>query len=109
MYVGQAQSREISYPLADTSHNVSRRRSREAPADPIAWNGALVAETAGGRDVRRFSQRKVGRGSEWLDLLPEEANSKQTAQPVDWSFTWEKHGFRAKDAPYRLEASVARR
>jgi len=36
------------------------------------------------------------------DLLPEEANRKRLPNRVDWSFTWEKHGFRAKDAPYRL-------
>jgi len=36
------------------------------------------------------------------DFLPEEANSKKKANRIDWDFTWEKRGFRAKDAPYRL-------
>src|SRR5262249_47438510 len=26
---------------------------------------------------------------------------------IDWGFTWEKRGFRAKDAPYRLAVTVA--
>ncbi|HYT21343.1 MAG TPA: CPBP family intramembrane glutamic endopeptidase, partial [Candidatus Polarisedimenticolia bacterium] len=36
----------------------------------------------------------------------EEANSKKKPNRLDWSFTWEKHGFRAKDAPYRLQVSL---
>ena len=40
------------------------------------------------------------------DYLPEEANSKKKPNRLDWDFTWEKHGFRAKDAPYRLQVTV---
>src|SRR5260370_21749533 len=40
------------------------------------------------------------------DVLPEEANSKKKPNRLDWEFTWEKHGFRAKDAPYRLQVSL---
>ena len=40
------------------------------------------------------------------DALPEEANSKKKPNRTDWTFTWEKHGFRAKDAPYRLQVTV---
>ena len=40
------------------------------------------------------------------DFLPEEANRKRLPNRVDWSFTWEKHGFRAKDAPYRLRVTL---
>jgi hypothetical protein len=43
--------------------------------------------------------------SKW-DFLPEEANSNKRPNRLDWSFTWEKHGFRAKDAPYRLQATL---
>ena len=35
-------------------------------------------------------------------FLGEEANSTARANRTDWSFTWERTGFRAKDAPYRL-------
>ncbi len=35
-------------------------------------------------------------------LLPEEANSVARPNRTDWSFTWERNNFRAKDAPYRL-------
>jgi len=40
------------------------------------------------------------------DYLPEEANSKKKPNRLDWNFTWEKHGFRAKDAPYRLQVTL---
>src|SRR5260370_2106471 len=40
------------------------------------------------------------------DVLPEEANSKKKPNRLDWEFTWEKHGFRAKDAPSRLQVSL---
>src|SRR5260370_7255706 len=40
------------------------------------------------------------------NVIPEEANSKKKPNRLDWEFTWEKHGFRAKDAPYRLQVSL---
>lgn len=43
--------------------------------------------------------------SRW-DFLPEEANSEKKPNRVDWSFTWERHGFRAKEAPYRLRVKL---
>jgi hypothetical protein len=36
-------------------------------------------------------------------FLPEEANSIARPNRTDWSFTWERSNFRAKDAPYRLQ------
>jgi len=32
------------------------------------------------------------------------ANSNKRPNRLDWAYTWEKHGFRAKDAPYRLQS-----
>jgi membrane protease YdiL (CAAX protease family) len=40
------------------------------------------------------------------DFLPEEASSVQRPKRLDWTFAWEKHGFRAKDAPYRLHVTI---
>jgi hypothetical protein len=40
------------------------------------------------------------------DFLSEESNSNKKPNRLDWSFTWEKHGFRAKDAPYRLSVTL---
>jgi membrane protease YdiL (CAAX protease family) len=40
-------------------------------------------------------------------FLPAEANSSVRPNRTDWSFTWERTGFRAKDAPYRLIATLS--
>src|SRR5438105_14453900 len=40
------------------------------------------------------------------DAHPEGSNSQTKPNRTDWTFTWEKHGFRAKDAPYRLQVKV---
>jgi membrane protease YdiL (CAAX protease family) len=53
-----------------------------------------------------FLSAKLGLDLNTWDFLPEEANSNTRPNRLDWSFTWEKHGFRAKDAPYRLEATL---
>jgi membrane protease YdiL (CAAX protease family) len=39
-------------------------------------------------------------------FLPEEANSNARPNRTDWSFTWERKGFRVKDAPYRLQVTI---
>ncbi|PYU28724.1 MAG: hypothetical protein DMG32_02020, partial [Acidobacteria bacterium] len=39
-------------------------------------------------------------------LLPEEANSLARPNRTDWTFTWERTGFRVKDAPYRLQVTI---
>ena len=51
------------------------------------------------------------RSNEGLDLdqwnfLPEEAGSEVRPNRLDWTFSWEKKGFKAKDAPYRLEVAL---
>lgn len=40
------------------------------------------------------------------DFLPEEANSTERPKRRDWSFAWERRGFKAKEAPYRLRVTV---
>jgi membrane protease YdiL (CAAX protease family) len=41
------------------------------------------------------------------DFREEEANSSERPARRDWSFSWERRGFRAKDAPYRLTVTLA--
>ena len=40
-------------------------------------------------------------------FLPEEANSTARPNRTDWSFSWERTGFRAQEAPYRLRVTLA--
>jgi len=68
--------------------------------------GASLERAVAEGKAQNFLSGKLGVDLNGWDFLPEEANSNKRPNRLDWSFTWEKHGFRAKDAPYRLEASV---
>jgi membrane protease YdiL (CAAX protease family) len=67
--------------------------------------GATLDRAAAQNAAEIFLDSKLGVKSGW-DLLPEEINSTKRPNRLDWSFTWEKHAFRAKDAPYRLNVVV---
>ena len=53
-----------------------------------------------------FLQKKLGTDLSNWQFLPEEANSQTKPNRADWSFTWERKGFKAKGAPYRLEVGL---
>ncbi len=65
--------------------------------------GTALERTAAQEKARDFLASKLGVDLSKWDFLPEEANSTKRPNRKDWSFTWEKHGFRAKDAPYRMQ------
>ena len=90
-------------------------RVRVSPAGQIAGYEHKIEELRAGASLERAAAQtaaqnyltsKVGMDLKAWDVLPEEANSKKKPNRLDWSFTWEKRGFRAKDAPYRLQVSV---
>ncbi len=64
--------------------------------------GAAMDRQAAQVRAQDFLVSKLGLEPSQWDFLPEEANSTKRPNRTDWDFTWEKHGFRAKDAPYRL-------
>jgi MFS family permease len=68
--------------------------------------GASLDGAAAQAAARSYLTAKLGMDLSGWDVLPEEANSNQRPNRTDWSFTWEKHGFRAKDAPYRLGVTL---
>jgi membrane protease YdiL (CAAX protease family) len=55
---------------------------------------------------QQFLQSKLGDDLSNWTFLPEEVNSITRPSRVDWSFTWERSGFKAKGAPYRLAVGV---
>src|ERR671923_2188309 len=71
-----------------------------------ARTGASLERTAAQSAAQDFLNAKLGMDLRSWDALPDEANSKKKPNRTDWTFTWEKHGFRAKDAPYRLQVTV---
>src|SRR5712671_5468821 len=75
-------------------------KTEESRAGPSLDRAA--AETA----AQIYLTSKLGMDLKAWDVLPEEANSKKKPNRLDWEFTWEKYGFRAKDAPYRLQVSL---
>ena len=73
---------------------------------PEAQAGGAPDRAAAETAAQEFLRAKMGVDlSKWL-LLSDEANSSQKPNRVDWSFTWEKFGFRAKDAPDRLRVTM---
>jgi membrane protease YdiL (CAAX protease family) len=56
--------------------------------------------------AQEFLQSKFGIDLNDWEFLPEEANSETRPNRVDWSFTWERKGFKAKEAPYRLRVGL---
>ncbi|HTT33083.1 MAG TPA: CPBP family intramembrane glutamic endopeptidase, partial [Methylomirabilota bacterium] len=68
--------------------------------------GASLEREAAQSAAQNYLRAKLGMDLAGWDVLPEEANSTKRPNRTDWSFTWEKHGFRAKDAPYRLEVTL---
>jgi len=90
-------------------------RVRVSPAGQIAGyehkieesrSGAALDHAAAQSTAQNFLNARLGLDLTAWDLLQEEANSNKRPNRLDWSFTWEKHGFRAKDAPYRLHVTV---
>ena len=66
--------------------------------------GASLDRAAAQTSAQNYLQAKLGIDLSRWEFLPEEANSNKRPNRLDWSFTWEKRGFRAKEAPYRLQA-----
>ncbi|HYT21449.1 MAG TPA: CPBP family intramembrane glutamic endopeptidase [Candidatus Polarisedimenticolia bacterium] len=90
-------------------------RVRVSPAGQIAGYDHKIEESRAGASLDRATAQsatqsylgaKLGLHLGGWDFLPEEANSSKRPNRLDWAFTWEKHGFRAKDAPYRLQVTL---
>ena len=73
---------------------------------PEARAGPSLGQGDAQSMAKTFLSSTLGVNLSGWDYLPEEANSKKKPNRLDWDFTWEKHGFRAKDAPYRLQVVV---
>jgi len=73
---------------------------------PEARAGGQPSREAAEKTAQEFLVGRLGKPANDWDFLSEEANSEKKPNRADWSFTWEKHGFRAKDAPERLQISL---
>ena len=68
--------------------------------------GARLDQAAARAKAESFLRDTLHKDLSAYDYLPEEANSFEHPNRRDWSFTWERRGFRAKDAPYRMRVSL---
>jgi membrane protease YdiL (CAAX protease family) len=73
---------------------------------PEARAGGEPSRTEAEKTAQDFLTAKLGKNAADWDFLSEEANSEKKPNRTDWSFTWERHGFRAKDAPERLQIAL---
>jgi membrane protease YdiL (CAAX protease family) len=73
---------------------------------PEARAGAQPTRESAQETAQNFLTSKLGKPAMNWDFLPEQANSAKKPNRLDWSFTWEKHGFKAKDAPERLTITL---
>jgi membrane protease YdiL (CAAX protease family) len=84
---------------------------RVNPAGKVVAYSHKIEEARGAKSMSReealsaaeqYLRTKAGASLENWNFLPEEANSETRPNRLDWSFTWERKDFKAKDAPYRL-------
>lgn len=69
---------------------------------PEAQSSPSLTRDAAFLAAQQFLQSKLRDNLGNWTFLPEEVNSVTRPNRVDWSFTWERNGFKAKDAPYRV-------
>jgi membrane protease YdiL (CAAX protease family) len=92
---------------------------RVSPAGRIVGYKHVIEEAREGAHLEREAARATAEAFlatryqadlAAYDFLPQEANSTERPRRRDWSFTWERRGFRAParegGAPYRLRVTV---
>jgi membrane protease YdiL (CAAX protease family) len=95
------QEEEFSVQVSPTGEIVGYGHTiEESRAAPELDRAAAQAQ------AEKFLSGRLGVNLANWDFLAEETSSKKLPNRMDWQFTWEKHGFKAKDAPYRLKAVV---
>jgi membrane protease YdiL (CAAX protease family) len=88
---------------------------RVDPAGGIVGYTHLIEESAPGAHLER--EAALGMAESFLrdtlhlnlslyDFREQEANFTERPARRDWSFSWERRGFRAKDAPYRVTVTL---
>src|SRR5271165_691676 len=69
--------------------------------------GARLERAAAQAAAESFLRETLHVDLSQYDFQEEEANSTERPNRRDWSFSWERRGFRAKEAPYRLNVTLA--
>ncbi len=89
---------------------------RVDPAGGVVGYSHVLEETSPGARLERaaaqaaaesFLRETLHVDLSQYDFQEEEANLTKRPNRWDWNFSWERRGFRAKDAPYRLNVTLA--
>jgi membrane protease YdiL (CAAX protease family) len=72
-----------------------------------AASGARLERAAAQAAAESFLRDILHADLSRYEFREEEANFTERSNRRDWSFTWERRGFRAKDAPYRMSVTLA--
>lgn len=90
-------------------------RVRVSPAGNIVGYDHKIPEAQAAKPLGRdealsaaesYLQSKLGINLADWEFLPAEVNSQTRPNRMDWSFTWERKNFKAKDAPYRMQVGL---
>jgi hypothetical protein len=90
-------------------------RVRVSPAGNIVGYDHKIPEAQAAKSLNRddavaaagtYLQSRLGMNLAQWEFLPAEANSQARPNRLDWSFTWERKDFKAKDAPYRMQVGL---
>jgi len=73
---------------------------------PEAQAGETLTREEAQAEATQFLEKNLGVDLSGWNFLAEEANSVTRPKRLDWSFTWERKDFKAKDAPYRLSVQL---
>src|SRR5712671_5924844 len=69
--------------------------------------GARLERAAAEATAESFLRDTLHADLSGYEFREEEANFIERPNRRDWTFSWERRGFRAKDAPYRLNVTLA--
>jgi len=90
-------------------------RVRVSPAGKVVGYEHKIEEARAAKSLNReeaisaadqFLRTNIGADLNSWEFLQAEANSLTRPNRLDWSFTWERKGFKAKEAPYRLQVGL---
>ncbi len=90
-------------------------RVHVSPAGKVVGYDHILEEARAAKSLTReeallaaqqYLQAKLGTDLNNWEFLPGEASSVTRPNRLDWSFTWERKSFRAKEAPYRLQVGL---
>lgn len=73
---------------------------------PEAKGSATLSQSEAQQIAQTFLTSQLGKDAANWEFLPEEAGSTKRSNRLDWSFTWEKRGFKAKEAVDRLKIGL---